>query len=309
MSQTPARNAGAAPRLTVRTLSFRAWALAGSTAVTVMEERFGRSLVALRVPEAEALVAALTDADRAALRAELSEVRMADAEGRLTDAWAAAIVESAMPDVAVRVVSTFGKVNLLADLTLVGTRAMTVARRRRVREDAVGNLEVEALDEVVEVTLGAAADAWPALRRCLPPDEVLRAPARVTSADERVVHVLSEADRSALAAALEGSAADTHVGSVLEALPTLDAAVRDAIADPVATVALAVMTGPRVTPGWVGLRLWTLGRSGLYSINSRSDVPRVSEVEPGAVAADLAWLLAGAYDVGARSAAATGEAS
>ncbi len=299
---SPSGESGPGTRLRVHTLSFRAWAFAGSTAVTRMEEHFGRDLGALRVPELEEQVARLTDADRAELRAELSEVRMADASGRLDDAWAAAIVESALPDVAVRAVSTFGKVNVVADLTLVGGRGMAVARRRKVREDAVGNLEVEARDALVEVTLLSAPDAWPALRRCLPPDESLRAPALVTHADDRTVHVLSDTDREALRSALEGASADVHVGSVLEALPTLDASLRDAVADPVATVALAVMTGPRASTRWVGLRLWTLGRSGLYSVNSRGNVPRVIEVEPGAVAADLAWLLAGAYAAGAERA-------
>ena len=302
-------NAAAGTRLKVHTLSFRAWALAGSQALTLMEERFGRSLEALRVPEVEDLVAGLAEDERATLRTELSQVRMADASGDLTDSWAAAIVQSALPDVAVRTVSTFGKVNLLADCTLVQGRGMAVARRRRVHEDAVGDLEVDAYDALVEVTLFDATDAWPALRRCLPPDEALRAPARVTGPDERTVHVLSEEDRRALERALEGSGADTHVGTILESLPTLDDAVRDAVADPVATVALAVMTGPRVAPGWVGLRLWTLGRSGLYSINSSGDEPRIVEVEPGQVAADLAWLLAGAYEVGAAATAGAGRAS
>jgi hypothetical protein len=309
MSSSPRGVADSGTRLKVHTLSFRAWALAGSTAVTRMEERFGRDLGALRVPDVERMLARLTEAERAELRAELSEVRMADASGRLTDAWAAAVVESAQPDVAVRAVSTLGKVNVAVDLTLARGRGMAVARRRRVHEDPVGNLDVDARDAVVEVTLFAAEDAWPALRRCLPPDDALRAPAHVTAADERVVHVLSDADRAALLGALDGSAVDVHVGSVLEALPTLDDAVRDAVADPVATVALAVMTGPRVSPGWVGLRLWSLGRTGLYSVGSSGNVPRVIEVERGAVAADLAWLLAGAYDVGSRRAAGEGTAS
>ena len=85
MSSTPEGNAGAGTRLKVHTLSFRAWALAGSVAVTLMEERFGRSLQALRVPEVEEVVAGLTDAERASLRAELTQVRMADDSGRLLE--------------------------------------------------------------------------------------------------------------------------------------------------------------------------------------------------------------------------------
>ncbi|GEM_PF-3787915 len=290
-------------------LSTAAWRLAGSSALVQVEDLTGTDLAHLRVPEVEDYVASLDEDSTEQLWRELVEVGIADDPGILKRPWAAAIVEFAMPQIGFRLVSSYAGVTGVADFSIRGPRAMGVMQRRLEHVDPEGTAVLDAVDMVTEIAIFAAVDIWPAIRRCLPPLDQLRADPVLTPQSERVDHTVSAATRTRFEEQLQHLTL-ANPADILMSLPGLDPALRDALQDPEAVTFLAVTATPDGSSDHgLALRAWTVGEGGtLYALYLREGGPALVEVKPGAVAFDTVWLVAGAADflALAASASATG---
>lgn len=290
-------------------LSTAAWHLAGSSALVQIEDTTGTDLGHLRIAEVEEEVAALGDDEVGRLWRELAGVGIADDPGVLKPSWAAAIVEFAMPQIGFRLVSSFGEVVGVADFSIRGTRGMGVMQRRRQHTGSDGEMVIDAIDSVTEVALFAATEIWPAIRRCLPPLDQLRADPVLTPESGRVDHTVSAVGRAEFEERMRHLGLASP-GEILMSLPGLDPAFGDALEAAEAVTFLAVTAtpdGPRNSG--LALRAWTVGESGtLYALYLRDTGPAVVEVRPGALAFDTVWLVAGAAEFLAAAARATATA-
>lgn len=278
-------------------LSTTAWHLAGSSALVQIEDLTGTDLAHLRVAEVEDEVAALSDDEVVQLWSELAGVGIADDPGVLEPAWAAAIVEFAMPQIGFRLVSSLGEMVGVADFSIRGSRGMGVMQRRRQHAGPTGEMVIDAVDSVTEVALFAATEIWPAIRRCLPPLDQLRADPVLTPESQRVDHTVSAVSQAQFEDRMRHLGLASP-GEILMSLPDLDPAFGDALETAAAVTFLAVTATPDgLGNSGLALRAWTVGESGtLYSLYLRDTGPAVVEVRPGAVAFDTVWLVAGAAE-------------
>lgn len=288
-------------------LSTSAWRLAGSSALVQVEDLTGTDLAHLRISEVEDYLAGLDEGDTDGLWAELVGVGMADDPGVLKPAWAAAIVEFAMPQIGFRLVSSYGEVVGVADFSIRGPRAMGVMQRRRSHVEPSGEAVIDAVDTITEVAVFAAAEIWPAIRRCLPPVDELRADPALTPQSGRVDHTVPPVTRVQFEEQLRQLTLRTP-GEILMALPDLDPALRDGLQTPQAVTWLAVTATPDGSSNQgLAIRAWTVGEGGtLYALYLRDTGPALVEVRPGALAFDTVWLVAGAAEFLAKAAATSG---
>lgn len=211
--------------------------------------------------------------------AELVDAGIATPRRELLPRWHEVLTEAATAPVRFEVDSRMGRAGMRSRISLTPRIGLSITERRRltVTDDEIA---VEAVEDAVEIALFEPRIIWPAVQRTLPPSPAVRAEGGADPRLERTVGVIRDVpERSALPdevlARLAG--ADVEVGLVLQ-----------------------VDNGSE-TP-FVTARHWLEGDDGrLLEVRLLEEEVEVVEVPAGTVAAEIAWLTVGAFDLRSRA--------
>ena len=211
--------------------------------------------------------------------AELVDAGIATPRRELLPRWREVLTEAATAPVRFEVDSRMGRAGMRTRISLTPRIGVSITERRRltVTDDEIA---VEAVEDAVEIALFEPRIIWPAVQRTLPPGPAVRAEGGADPRLERTVGVIRDVpERSALPdevlARLAG--ADVEVGLVLQ------------------------VDNGSATP-FVTARHWFEGDDGrLLEVRLLEDEVEVVEVPTGTVAAEIAWLTVGAFDLRSRA--------
>lgn len=216
-------------------------------------------------------------------RDELRGLGILGADGELDRAWAAAVGNHLVAPVRAALSATAGDQAGTTRFSLVDDRVLLTQEGARGTAGPAG-LDVAEVSAHVEVVLARVDDLWPALTRYLPPLPQLTAPARpARRASDTPVTVLDH-----------GQTERMRAGTGLDDLPPAARAVAEGEEAAVVVVVEAWPTPAAPTVVWT--RWWSVASGQLLDVQVDDDGARLVEREPGALAAELRWALAGAVD-------------
>ncbi len=217
--------------------------------------------------------------------AELVRAGLATAPGQVVTAWRDLLGEAAKGEIVFEVVSRMGQAGMSSRFSLLGEGGLSVTEKRRLTVTD-SEVVVDAVEDAIEVTIFPPTMLWPAVRRVLPPDELVRAePGPDNPLHDEVRAVVTDVpERSSLPQ------------EVLDQLAAADVEV---------SLAMQVLIGPDPEQGATktaeAQRHWARSGGDLLEVRIADQAVSVVAVEPGSVASELVWLAVGAMEMRAQS--------
>lgn len=216
----------------------------------------------------------------------LVQAGVATAAGQLNPRWSAALTEHLNAPVSLAVTATYNGLAHRGEVRLGGRLTTSLMRRFRTETDGGHGIRPVAMDTASEFCLTAPDQAWPMVRRMLPPLDALRARPHQTPAEDRTATRISITPDEA-AGLLEGD---------LEGDEVFPEAVRSQV-DSDTTVTLVASTIVRAgrpdQSRLIRSAYFVVDGDDLRELTLEGGRPAIVTVRPGQVGFAVWWLVEG----------------